>query len=62
MVKLECQVGHQLGYLQRLGNHYRIKHYAGKNSETGKAKFYYHQQTREYALTQNRLKINFFAH
>jgi hypothetical protein len=57
MVKIECQVCHQIGYLQQLGNYFRVRHYAGKNIETGKAKFYYHQQTREYALTQIETKL-----
>ena len=52
MVKIECQVCHKLGYLQQLGNYFRVRHYAGKNKTTGKAKFYYHQQNREYAETQ----------
>jgi hypothetical protein len=59
MVKIECRVCHQLGYLQQLGNYYRVRHYAGKNKNTGKAKFYYHQQTREYALSQlSNIKVN----
>ena len=52
MVKIECEVCNQLGYLQQLGNYFRVRHYAGMNPETGKAKFYYHQQSKEYAETQ----------
>ena len=52
MVKIECQVCQKVGYLQQLGNYFRVRHYAGKNPETGKARFYYHQQTREYVLSQ----------
>ena len=52
MVRIVCQVCSQEGYLQHLGNYYRVRHYAGKNPETGKAKFYYHQQTKEYAESQ----------
>jgi hypothetical protein len=58
VVKIECQVCHQPGYLQQLGNYFRMRHYAGKNPETGKAKFYYHQQTKEYALSQMDSKQN----
>jgi hypothetical protein len=52
MVKIECQVCHQQGYLQQLGNYLRVRHRAGKNPETSKAKFNYHQQTKQYALNQ----------
>jgi hypothetical protein len=52
MVKIKCEVCHQVGYLQQLGNYFRVRHYAGINPETGKAKFYYHQQNKEYAETQ----------
>jgi hypothetical protein len=52
MVRIVCQVCIQEGYLQQLGNYFRVRHYAGKNPKTGKAKFYYHQQTKEYALSQ----------
>ena len=52
MVRIVCQVCSKEGYLQQLGNYYRVRHYAGINPETGKAKFYYHQQTKEYAETQ----------
>jgi hypothetical protein len=57
MVKIECEVCHKEGYLQRIGNNYfRVRHYAGKNPQTGKAKFYYHQQTKNYTETQLALK------
>jgi hypothetical protein len=47
-----CEVCHQQAYIQKLGNYYRCRHYAGKDPKTGKAKFYYHQQTKEYAENQ----------
>jgi hypothetical protein len=56
MMRITCQVCKQSGYLQQLGNYFRVRHYAGKNPETGKTKFYYHQQTKEYAETQLTLK------
>jgi hypothetical protein len=52
MVKIECEVCHQVGYLQQLGNYFRVRHYAGIDKNTGKARFYYHQQTKEYAESQ----------
>ena len=51
-MRIICQVCKESGYLQQLGNYFRVRHYAGKNPETGKAKFYYHQQTKEYAESQ----------
>jgi len=51
-VRIICEVCKESGYLQQLGNYFRVRHYAGINPETGKAKFYYHQQTKEYALSQ----------
>jgi hypothetical protein len=51
-VRIICEVCHQEAYIQKLGNYYRCRHYEGKDSKTGKAKFYYHQQTKEYAETQ----------
>jgi hypothetical protein len=51
-VKIECEQCHELGYLQQLGNYFRVRHYEGIDKNTGKSKFYYHQQNREYALSQ----------
>ena len=51
-VRIICEVCKESGYLQQLGNYFRVRHYAGINPETGKAKFYYHQQSKEYAETQ----------
>jgi hypothetical protein len=52
MAKIECEVCHEIGYLQQLGNYFRVRHYAGINPTTGKSKFYYHQQSKEYAESQ----------
>jgi hypothetical protein len=52
MVRIVCQICSQEGYLQQLGNYFRVRHYASISPETGKAKFYYHQQIKEYAETQ----------
>ena len=51
-MRIICEVCSQEAYIQKLGNYYRCRHYSGKDSETGKAKFYYHQQSKEYAETQ----------
>ena len=51
-MRIVCKVCSQIGYLQQLGNYFRVRHYAGIDPETGKAKFYYHQQTKEYVETQ----------
>ena len=51
-MKIECEVCHVVGYLQQLGNYYRIRHYQGIDKVTGKSKFFYHPQSREYALCQ----------
>ena len=46
-MRIVCEVCKQEGYLQQLGNYYRVRHYRGK-AEYGKSKFYYHQQTISY--------------
>jgi hypothetical protein len=46
-MRIFCDVCKQEGYLQQLGNYYRVRHYQGK-VEYGKSKFYYHQQCRLY--------------
>jgi hypothetical protein len=51
-MKIECEVCHALGYLQKLGNYYRVRHYQDLGKETGKSRFFYHQQSKEYALRQ----------
>ena len=43
---------HKLGYLQQLGNYFRVRHYDGVNPITGKSKFSYHQQSKEYAISK----------
>ena len=52
MVKIECEKCHVIGYLQQLGNYYRVRHYEGISDSTGKSTFSYHQQGKEYALSQ----------
>ena len=47
-MKIECEQCHQVGYLQQLGNYFRIRHYEGINPDTGKGRFYYHQQSRDW--------------
>ena len=51
-MRIICEVCQQEGYIQKLGNYYRCRHYAGKDPKTGKARFYYHQQSKEYAESQ----------
>ena len=50
-MRIICEVCKQEGYLQQLGNYFRVRHYNGK-AEYGKSKFYYHQQSKEYAQQQ----------
>jgi hypothetical protein len=52
VVKIECEQCHELGYLQQLGNYFRVRHYSGIDPNTGKSKFYYHPQSKEYAISQ----------
>jgi hypothetical protein len=52
VVKIECEVCHKLGCLQQLGNYFRVRHYSGIDKNTGKSKFTYHQQSKEYAISQ----------
>jgi hypothetical protein len=47
-LKIECEQCHKLGYLQTLGNYHRARHYDGINPSTGKSKFHYHQQARDW--------------
>jgi hypothetical protein len=47
-LKVECQVCHQFGYLQKIGQgYYRIRHY--DKIINGKSTFYYHQISKTYA-------------
>jgi hypothetical protein len=46
-MRIICEVCQTEGYLQQLGNYYRVRHYEGKG-ENGKGKFYYHQQTKDW--------------
>jgi hypothetical protein len=50
-MRIICEVCKVEGYLQQLGNYYRVRHYNGK-AEFGKSKFYYHQQSKNYADEQ----------
>jgi hypothetical protein len=43
---------HRLGYLQQLGNYFRVRHYDGINPITGKSRFSYHQQSKEWVKAQ----------
>jgi hypothetical protein len=38
--------------MQQLGNYFRVRHYQGIDKNSGKSKFYYHQQTPDYASRQ----------
>ena len=50
MVKVACQVCGVQGYLQKVTDRfYRVRHYRGKNEETGKSKFTYHRIDTEFA-------------
>jgi hypothetical protein len=51
-MKVECEQSHIEGYLQQLGNYFRVRHYAGIDPNTGKSKFTSHQQSKEYAISQ----------
>ena len=48
-MKITCEVCKQEGYLQRLGNYYRVRHYDNNARANGKYAFFYHKQTQEYA-------------
>ena len=50
-MRIICEICTQEGYLQKLGNYFRVLHYAGK-AEYGKSKFLYHQQSKVYAEQQ----------
>ena len=50
-MRIICQVCKQQGYLQQLGNYYRVRHYQGIK-ENGKGKFTYHQQTKDWVQKQ----------
>jgi hypothetical protein len=41
-----CEVCKVEGYLQQLGDYYRVRHYGGK-ADNGKGLFSYHQQSKE---------------
>ena len=50
-MRIICEVCKIEGYLQKLGNYYRVRHYEGKGSN-GTGKFSYHQQTKEWVQNQ----------
>ena len=50
-MRIICEVCKQEGYLQQLGNYYRVRHYIGKG-ENGNGKFSYHQQTKDWVQNQ----------
>ena len=45
-----------VGYLQQLGNYYRVRHYIGINSETRKSQFKYCQQSKEWISSKTNFK------
>ncbi len=50
-MRIICEVCKQEGYLQRLGNYCRVRHYGGK-AEYGKSKLFHHKQSRKYVKEQ----------
>ena len=52
-MRIICEVCKQEGYLQQLGsNYFRVRHYAGKG------KFFYHQQSKDYAINKLKGKVS----
>jgi hypothetical protein len=51
-----CEQCKTIGYLQQLGNYYRVRHYLGIDQTTRKLKFVYHKQSIGYA--QSQVKLN----
>jgi hypothetical protein len=51
-VRIECEKCHKEGYLQQLGNYYRVRHYDSEARSRKKYPFYYHQQSPQWVLTQ----------
>ncbi len=47
MVRIICEQCRESGYLQRIGNYYRIRHY--DTIVDGKSTFHYHQVSKQYA-------------
>ena len=50
-MRIVCEVCKVEGYLQQLGNYFRVRHYEGI-ADNGKPKFSYHQQSKNYAETK----------
>jgi hypothetical protein len=51
-MRIKCEVCGEYGYIQKLGNYYRVRHYSSEAREKGKYSFYYHKQTVGYAEEQ----------
>ena len=54
-MRIRCEVCNQEGYIQKLGNYYRVRPYQSIDKTSGKSKFYYHQQNQVYAESQMNL-------
>ena len=50
-MRIICEVCKQEGYLQQLGNYYRVRHHEDK-AGNGKGRFYYHQQTKDWVQSR----------
>ena len=58
-MRIICEVCNKVGYLQQLGNYYRVRHYDSKAKTKKKYPFYYHQQSPQWALAQKlKMAIN----
>ena len=51
-MRILCEVCKLEGYLQQLGNYYRVRHYECK-SEHGKGRFFYHHQSKDWVQKQS---------
>ena len=51
-MKIKCEICGEYGYLQKLGNYYRVRHYNPQAQANNKYAFYYHKQTVAYAEAQ----------
>jgi hypothetical protein len=51
-MRIKCEVCGEFGYLQKLGDYYRVRHYSSQAREKGKYSFYYHKQTIGFAEEQ----------
>ena len=55
MVRIKCEVCCEHGYLLKLKNYYRVRHYDTEARTKGEYAFYYHKQNQAYA--ENQLKV-----